>query len=199
MSKNIPKTNQRDYEEAEQKIQKLLADGQWWRAKDLEERTQLSPATLSKHLKRDLKIGSVERQVSRKLKEYPRPVSYRRSQEFHKKLDPNQPPNLEADLKEKMNQDPANYVHFLLRGPAWLINAHLMDYFAGKESEAQFKQQLESILWVQRNSVEDAVHFLIECRDKGKNIIAILEDVERRVIGRNGKIVKDISGSTRRR
>lgn len=76
MDKSIPTTNERGYEVAEQKIYDVLADGQWHRTKELEEKTQLSPATLSKHLKRDLKI-SVERKVDRRGKEYPRPVYYR--------------------------------------------------------------------------------------------------------------------------
>jgi DNA-binding transcriptional ArsR family regulator len=76
MGKSIPSTNKRDYEKAEQKIRDVLADGQWHRARELEQKTQLSPSTLSKHLKRNLKI-TVERKVDYKGREYPRPVYYR--------------------------------------------------------------------------------------------------------------------------
>ncbi|MEM3378682.1 MAG: winged helix-turn-helix transcriptional regulator [Candidatus Bathyarchaeia archaeon] len=61
---------------ARQKILALLRDGEWHRYSELKQKTALSTATLSKHLK-ELERGIIERQIDITSKEYPPPVSYR--------------------------------------------------------------------------------------------------------------------------
>lgn len=64
-------------EKAKWTILEALADGNWYRNKDLKEKTNLSPRTLDKHLKRMVKIPIIERKEDIKSGKYPVPVLYR--------------------------------------------------------------------------------------------------------------------------
>ena len=61
---------------AVQTITRILKDGEWHRYQELREKTGLSSATLSKHLK-ELEKAVVEKKIQLKSGEYPYPVVYR--------------------------------------------------------------------------------------------------------------------------
>jgi hypothetical protein len=174
MNKSIPTTNKRDYEEAEQEIHNVLADGQWHRARELEEKTRLSPATLSKHLKRDLRI-SVERKISRRGKEYPRPVYYRLQSSFKQKLEKAQFLNTSA---EQILNSPTLRISFLLRGASLMAISYLKDYEAGKLTEELLGWGLESALWIFRSNIIKTLGLMKEYKEKGLKTREILDEVE---------------------
>ena len=64
-------------EEAKWKILEALADGDWYRYKEIREKTNLSSRTLTKHLDRLQEIPIVERKEDVESGKYPVPVLYR--------------------------------------------------------------------------------------------------------------------------
>jgi DNA-binding HxlR family transcriptional regulator len=74
-TKGLGDTQIRSEKAAKQKIITLLSDGQPHRFNEIQEKTKLSTATLSKHLK-ELK-GIIERKVDSENQKYPPPVAYR--------------------------------------------------------------------------------------------------------------------------
>lgn len=66
---------------AVQAITKVLMDGEWHRYQDLKEKSGLSSATLSKHLK-ELEEGIVEKKMHLDSGEYPYPVAYRIKEKY---------------------------------------------------------------------------------------------------------------------
>jgi len=66
---------------AAEALTKILRDGEWHRYQELRQKTELSSATLSKHLK-ELERGVVEKKIQLKSGEYPYPVVYRIKEQY---------------------------------------------------------------------------------------------------------------------
>jgi DNA-binding transcriptional ArsR family regulator len=106
-----------------QTIMKTLMDGQWHRYQELQAKTGLSSATLSKHLK-ELEKGVAEKKILLESGKYPYPVVYRIKEQYQHLLKGNNLPDVPT-LNRKTKTDTIMFgeeVREYLRSAAQALN-----------------------------------------------------------------------------
>ena|ERR1035437_1380143 len=140
MEKETTNDNEIHYEKAHDKIRNALKDGKWHRFKDLKKETQLTAATLSKHLKQ-LEKGIVEKYVDIR-GNAPYPVYYR-IKKPEDMLD-------ESKIPESLNSEA--YFQNVSSAVSKALNNAFGTYQANGNFEA-FQQNLDSTLGSARASL----------------------------------------------
>jgi Predicted transcriptional regulators len=169
------------FKTAKNKILEVLKDGEWYRYSELTEKTRLSTATLSKHLK-ELEKGIVERRVGVENAEYPPPVNYRLKPVY--------------TIREEKGKELHEYTLALNRDDRvknpdlFLIYLNMMQTFAfigllkaqfwdPSESEESFNQALEYIILpLYRENFQFLRLKLKEQEDKGVDVEGVLNKTE---------------------
>jgi len=167
---------------AEQKILKVLQDGEWHRYQNLQQQTGLSTATLSKHLK-DLEKGIVERRLDQGSNEYPPPVYYRIKQDVPLNSVKMWREFLMESIKNEglwlQYRHPEIFIEFLNQMIGLQALENLEYYFYTNESEETFEQSLEyMVISVYRDSIQTLKNKLKELGDKGENLQVIIANAQ---------------------
>lgn|GEM_PF-5005987 len=143
---------------AVQAITRILKDGEWHRYQELREKTGLSSATLSKHLK-ELERGVVEKKIQLKSEEYPYPVFYRIKEQYQTFFRIFSIPDA-RDLgkktrisKKKLAEATEAYMRTINRALSISTNMALSIYATERNTEA-FRQSLDSSLEAYRKAAQ---------------------------------------------
>lgn len=174
------------------KILKMLNDGEFHRYREIKQLTQLSTATLSKHLKRFEK-SLIERKIDLESEEYPYPVYYRIKpnvlrNEFQEHLWKSV--KEDADFWIKEQKQLAYYMQYSNTMLSLQIIGSLKDYFDTKKEE-EFNQTIEYfVVSTFRDLIQNMKVKLEELAKKGENINNILSIADKTILEDYHKIAK---------
>lgn len=177
---------------SEKKILEALVDGGWHRYREIKQQTELSSATISKHLKR-LEKGIIERKLDLESGEYPYPVYYRIKtdvlrNEFQKHLWKLVKEG--ADFWIKDQKQLAYYMQYSNTMLTLQIIGSLKDYFDTKKEE-EFNQTIEYfVVSTFRDLIQNMKVKLEELAKKGENINNILSIADKTILEDYHKIAK---------
>lgn len=167
MKKGLGEQQIKDQEKAIQKILKALDNGERIRYSKLQEKTGLSTATLTKHLKK-LKNGIVERKVDSESSEYPPPVYYRLREDVFQKL---------QSSSSMLDYNAPQYnIHFLNNITGLTLLSFLKLYSQNpKQNDELFEQTVEHyIIQRYREGIQNLKIKIKQLSEKGADVDAIL-------------------------
>ncbi len=153
------------------------------RYKDIQEKTQLSSATLTKHLK-ELEKGIVQRYEDAISKEYPTPVYYRINEWV----------TIEKDCQELIFKplkelEPTNglilknYINYLNSQCSLMLLNSLRYYFNENKNEAGFEQTLENYILINYREFAFLLKDKLEALyGKGVNVQALIGKSEELIL-----------------
>lgn len=137
---------------------KILKDAEWHRYQELREKTGLSSATLSKHLK-ELEKGVVEKQVRLDSGEYPYPVFYRIKEPYQTLFEVFNIPdarkfrrNTKVDEK-KLEQEMQAYLESITQALSRSVKEALNNYANDRNVKA-FQQSAGTALTIYTEAVQ---------------------------------------------
>lgn len=154
-----------DSQTSERKILKALEDGEWRRYRDLKEKSGLSTASLSKHLKR-LEKGIVEKKLDLESAEYPHPVYYRLKRSTYTDAFAKMVSGMHRKLIEQSHI--GYYIHLQNVFTTTMLLGDLENYFRGDIDQEELNQSLNLIVL---NHVAETIQLLketLESMKKGK-------------------------------
>ena len=167
---------------AVQTITRILKDGEWHRYQELREKTGLSSATLSKHLK-ELEKGVVEKKIQLKSGEYPYPVVYRIKESYRSIFKIFDIPDARVLGKKtrlgkkKMEEESRKYLEAVGRALSESTSAAL-NVYAVERNLTAFQQIVDSSL-ATFYDVAQAIQQSMACfGETGRQIAAVGEGVK---------------------
>lgn len=175
MKKGLGEQQIKDQEKAIQKILNVLDNGERIRYSELQEKTGLSTATLTKHLKK-LKNGIVERKVDSESSEYPPPVYYQLRKNVFPKLHPKTP---EETCLFMLKYNLPRYDVHLLNSLAGLILLNFLELYSQnpEQNDELFEQTVEHyIIQRYREGIRNLKIKIKELSEKGIEVNAMLAD-----------------------
>ena len=165
-----------------QKIIEVLNDENWHRYKELQDKTELSTATLSKHLK-ELEKGIVERHLDADSVEYPPPVRYHLRQEY--KPTQGNPVNSGVLAKRskyitdfgQLDNYWREFISETIPNIMFLLQKHFQVHKQSEQSREAFNQSLE-LIYLQsfREHAQNAMEKLEELSDNGVDVVKIINE-----------------------
>ena len=175
-----------DTKRAKEKILKVLENGSYSRYKEIQEKTGLSTATLTKHLK-ELEKGIIERWEDKKSEDYPTPVYYRLNPTIL--LEKGWHDSIYGVLKEMdltINTKKINSIHsfveYLNTQIGLQVLANIRNYLEENNNEIAFKQSMELyVLDAYKEAAFVLKGKLEELSVKGINVQALIGEAERSI------------------
>lgn len=168
---------------AVQAITRILKDGEWHRYQELREKTGLSSATLSKHLK-ELEKGVVEKKIQLKSGVYPYPVVYRIRESYQGLFKIFDIPDARAlgkrtrTSKKELAKATQTYLDSVNQALSLSVNAALNTYAVERNFEA-FRQLVDSSLAGYDEAVSTIQKVLAEFDETRKRFLAPAEELDR--------------------
>jgi DNA-binding transcriptional ArsR family regulator len=177
---------------SKRKIQDALKDEDWHRYQTLQKQTELSTATLSKHLKRLVMGGIVEKKIDIESGEYPYPVYYRLKHKIH--------PELPSEWSQKADafftkQKPLRHsIHWMNLNVGLLLISLLREYLKNpSQNEEMFNQATEyNIISLSRNFFENIKLRLKEMSENGENVEQILTEFQNQFLNDYKFLIKEM-------
>lgn len=157
------------------RILEALSDGKWHRYKEIEEKTELSAATVSKHLK-EMEGVIIQKRVDLESGEYPYPAYYKIGREEFdfpsvEYIDP-------RTLKLIGDKGTRLYLHILLSSMGYSTLEFLHFYFKHKNEEV-FNAIIEHYVIMEYHvSLQKMKEKLTEIEKKGGNVEKILTEAK---------------------
>jgi DNA-binding HxlR family transcriptional regulator len=167
---------------AVQVITKILRDGEWHRYHELRDKTGLSSATLSKHLK-ELERGVVEKKILLKSGEYPYPVFYRIRERYQTVfrifniLDARRLGKKTETNKKKLAEAMQAYMELINKALSDSAKVALEIYAVERNFEA-FQQSLDSF-WGAYREAAQAFQETVDRFDDATKMPAQVEEISR--------------------
>jgi DNA-binding HxlR family transcriptional regulator len=186
-----------DYKTAKDKILKVVNDGDWHRYSELTEKTKLSTATLSKHLK-ELERGIVERCIDVESGDYPPPVFYRIKPAYIE-ITSAAKIFLKVRCKKTIKKSPALFLHNLNTQFTFEVIGLLKEYFHDPNENIAFNQALEHyVLDTLKENYLALKDTLKEQLENGENVTAIMDNAEKALVNLYIKDLKVLSKPKRK-
>jgi len=168
---------------AKEKILSVLKNGELLRYKEIQERTGLSTATLTKHLK-ELEKGIIERYEDLETKEYPTPVYYKFNPYMlweKKSLEAIFVPLKEENFEEKKSV--SSFVEYLDVQMGLRLLANIRLYFDKNKNDVAFDQALDNyILAVYKEYANVLKEKFKILSDKGVSVQPLIEEAEKEIL-----------------
>lgn len=165
---------------AVQVVMKILKDGEWHRYQELREKTGLSSATLSKHLK-ELEKGVVEKEIRLESGEYPYPVFYRIKEQYQTLFKVFNIPdarklgrNTKVD-KKKLEEEMQAYLESITQALSRSVNGALSIYASDGNVEA-FRQSAGTALALYNEALQAVKNKIDRYEEANRKARAPLEE-----------------------